>query len=241
MIPAELTPAQIVLIVTAALFLAFECLVFVVRGRGESVLISHMRALAWLNTRVLHRLRVRGAQGDPLPHSGACIVVANHQCGADPVFLSVITRRPVRFLMAREYYNHWLFRWLFKRLRCIPVNRDGNDLRATKDALKALHDGECIGIFPQGGIRAVDGLEDSKNGVALLALRTGATIVPFYIDTTASSEGVFRSVFLPSRTRVYCGSPTALRPEPVRKPSREEIEAATRTILESIYSLKPAE
>jgi 1-acyl-sn-glycerol-3-phosphate acyltransferase len=222
---------------------AFEVFALLVRGPEDGPFVTHARALSWIHARLFYGLRAVESRGDPIPAEGAFLVVANHQSGADPILLSLLTRRRIRFLMAREYYEAPILRYLFRRVGAIPVNRDGKDLGATKAALKALESGCCVGIFPQGGIRGAENpLDDSKHGVALLALRTAAPVIPFYIHGSPHASGrVFRAFFLPSRTTVFCGKPLRFTDVPRRKPPRTELEEVTRTILRAILDLRPQE
>ena len=108
-----------------------------------------------------------------------------------------------------------------------------------KAALKALRAGKVVGIFPQGGIREADmEFDDGKGGVALLALKTAAPVIPFYISGSAH-ESVFRSLVTPSRSRVHCGNPFALVRDGSGKPSRRDLQAMTRKVLDSIAAQKP--
>ena len=229
----------------AVVVLLIEVIVLRCRGRTDSFLLAHVRVLGVLVCRVVHGLRAvtfsfDGSAVDPIPGTGACLVVANHRSGADPVFLSVITRRNIRFMMAREYYEVPALTWLFRALGCIPVNRDGHDLSATKTTLKLLRDGRCVGIFPQGGIQSDEELvaDAGKEGAALFALKTATPVIPFYIDGSPALQNVFAAVFFPSRTRVYCGTPLILTEKPIR-PTRENLTEATERIIDAIASLRP--
>lgn len=222
-------------------FIAFEGLAFKLRGPEDSFLVAQARAAFWLHAKCFFGLRVMGGSGDPIPAQGAMILVANHQSGADPVLLSLVTKRRVRFLMAREYFETKGLSWLFRAVGAIPVNRDGNDLSATKASLKALHRDQCIGVFPQGGIRE-GGLDfdDSKSGAALLALKTGTPILPCYIKGSPEHDSVFRVFFMPSRVEIFFGKPFLLGSgEAQRKVSRPELGAATERVLNSIVALRP--
>jgi 1-acyl-sn-glycerol-3-phosphate acyltransferase len=141
--------------------------------------------------------------------------------------------------MAREYHAIPVLRRLFRALQCIPVNRDGNDLAATKVALKALRSGGVIGIFPQGGIRDPEETLEGKSGVGLLALRSGASVIPARVEGSPSHHSVLKALLTPSRTVVYVGQPLPFARHRGRKPSREEIERVTSEILDAIASLKP--
>ncbi len=226
-----------VLLLLAILGITYGVLSICLRGPEDQLLACILRPLCLAYVRVFHQLKVFPAE-DIVPRKGPAIMVANHRSGVDPVLISILTQRRVRFLMAREYYETPGLRWLFRSLGCIPVNRDGNDLSSTKAALKALHHGEVIGIFPQGGIRDTTDFLQWKAGVALLALRTGAPIIPFYIFGSRNLNSVALSLLTPSRTWIHCGVPltfTCAR----GKPRREELENVTAEILESIARLKP--
>lgn len=224
----------------AAILIAFQWLVLRLRGPNDSWIIAQVRGLLWLHARLFFRLQVRGLDGGtPLPATGPFILVANHQSGADPALLSLICQRRVRFLMAREYYETSGLRWLFRSVQAIAVNRDGKDLSATKEALRALHAGQGIGVFPQGGIREAGTLDNAKAGVALLAMKTAAPVVPFYIDGTPNRESVFGAFLIPSRVTISCGRPFCVVESPQRRPQRWQIEQATEQVLQSIAELRP--
>jgi len=107
-----------------------------------------------------------------LPTHGPAIVVANHVSGLDPFLLIAASPRPLRFLMAREEYERFGLRWLFKAAGCIPVDRDRNPARALRAAAQALQRGEVVAVFPQGGIRAPDAPRlPLKGGAIRLAKR----------------------------------------------------------------------
>ena len=218
----------------------FAALMLVARGPDDTLFVAFIRAVSILQGKLFHGYRLVGSAGDPIPPAGAFIVVANHRSGVDPVLLSVITRRRIRFLMAREYYEIPVLHTIFRALGCIPVNRDGNDLSATKAALKALKAGQVIGIFPQGGIRGEDEEMDAKHGVALLASRTGAPIIPFHIDGSPHKDSVLCSILTPSKTVIRAGPPTAICKDAGGKVPREEIERLTASVMAAINSLKPA-
>lgn len=223
--------------VLAVAAMAYCVFAWLVRAPEDSWLAMLARPALGAFLRVVHRLIVFPG-GEFLPGTGPAILVANHRSGVDPVLLAVATRRRVRFLMAREYFETPGLAWAFRRLGCIPVNRDGNDLGATKAALKALRDGDVIGIFPQGGIREAEGSLEGKAGAALLCLRSGAPVVPCYIDGSPNLDSVFAALVTPSRSRVYCGVPL-LFPLPAGRPARDDLENITAEIFAAIARLRP--
>jgi len=229
-----------VLIVVGVAAVAMCAMLWIkLRGPEDTFVIATIRVVAWVYTHTFHRLRSNLGGADPLPEEGAAIVVANHHTSVDPVLLSVLTHRRIHFLMAREYYEMFACRWFFRALECIPVNRDAKDLSATKRALRVLREGRIIGIFPQGGIRDPDDTLDGKGGVALLALRSGAPIIPFYISSTSASQSILRGLLMPSNTFVYRGE-TIIPQTSGGKSSRDQIDALTDQVLCAISNLASA-
>ena len=62
-----------------------------------------------------------------------------------------------------------------------PVDREAADLDAFQTAIRILESGNILGIFPEG-TRSVDGtLRQVREGAGVLALHSGATIMPVAI------------------------------------------------------------
>ncbi len=141
----------------------------------------------------------------PLPAHGAALVVSNHISGLDPLLLIAAARRPLRFLIAREEYERFGLRWLFKAAGCIPVDRGGRTDKAFRGALRALAGGEVIALFPHGRIHVGRQRETApplKGGVIKLAQKTGTVIFPVYISGVSAKGRVLTSLLVPSRVRV---------------------------------------
>lgn len=138
--------------------------------------LAVFRALA----RGFFRLDVWGLEH--IPARGGALIAGNHPSVLDGILLLLVVKRPVRFLVAEDLYNHRVLRPLFQLMGAIPVYRtrssNGDALRA---AVAALDAGELIGIFPEGTIHFQGTLREIKRGVALLALKTGVPVVPLSI------------------------------------------------------------
>ncbi|MBE6639214.1 MAG: 1-acyl-sn-glycerol-3-phosphate acyltransferase [Ruminococcaceae bacterium] len=135
--------------------------------------------------RGIFRVKVEG--GENLPDDGAYIVACNHICDADPVILaaSVKNRRQIRFMAKKELFKVPLLAQLIKALGAFPIDRGGADVGALKHSLSLLKNGEVVGIFPQGTRYPKVHPVNSKvrNGVGMLAKRSGAMILPACIET----------------------------------------------------------
>lgn len=114
-----------------------------------------------------------------LPEEGPAVVVSNHYSGLDPMLLIASSRRPLRFLIAKEQYERFGMQWLFRAVGCIPVDRFGKPEKAMRAAIKTLSSGEVIVIFPHGKIHLPHHPETKlKSGAATLALKAACSIFP---------------------------------------------------------------
>lgn len=174
-----------------------------------------------------------------IPHEGAIIVTANHGCVIDPLVIhSACDYRHLTFMVAAEYYNMPIAKHFLRAGRCIPVRRGENDIGATKEAIRRLRNGGAVGVFIQGGIRKSLDRNDLKNGVAMLALRTGAQVIPAHISGTRSSEGVVRMLFSRHHARVSFGPPVDLSEFTGRK-GQDVLDATSRKIFDAVLDLAP--
>ena len=114
-----------------------------------------------------------------LPEEGPAVVVSNHYSGLDPMLLIASSRRPLRFLIAKEQYERFGLQWLFRAVGCIPVDRFGKPEKAMRAAIKTLSNGEVIVIFPHGKIHLPHHPETKlKAGAATLARKANCSIFP---------------------------------------------------------------
>ena len=127
-------------------------------------------------------LDVRITGSGSIPRTGGVMLVSNHLSYTDPVVLGVACPRPVRYLGKKELFGQSrLFQRLITMLGCVPIRRDGYAANSIRKAVEVLEAGEVLGVFPEGGIKTPG---DLKGGVALIAARTDATIVPVHLSGT---------------------------------------------------------
>ncbi len=171
----------------------------------------------WLDgwTRIICRyIQHLPEQKIKLPETGPAIIVANHVSGVDPLLLISASKRPLRFLIAREEYERPFVSWVFKRAGCIPVDRSGRPEQALRQALRALQQGEIIALFPHGKIHQdTDPPRKIKGGVGRLASWSAAPIFPVRIDGVTAQGIVFTAPFIPSRVLLTMGQPIQCSPE----------------------------
>lgn len=183
------------------------------------------------------------------PEHGPAIIVANHTSPADPVLLWIRHfagfRQPrlrvIGYMMAKEYYvRGGILTWICKTMESIPVERNGQDMAPIKEALRRLQAGHLLGLFPEGGINIEspnERLRAGGTGVAWLALRSKAPVIPVFIADAPRSESMVRVFLQRTRTTLTYGPPVDLSQWQNDKPSHTDLMEATDKIMQSIASL----
>ena len=184
-----------------------------------------------------------------VPAEGPVIVAANHVSTLDPFLLTATSpNRYVSFMIAREFARLPFFSRLVEMVECVPVNRTGSDIASVKAALRHLDQGRCLGIFPEGRIRRPGESLKVREGVGMLALRSGATVVPAHISGVCQPFYARRtrlldwlSVIMPflrrQHARVRYGPPVDLSRWRGREKDREAHREAAEYILSRIEAL----
>jgi 1-acyl-sn-glycerol-3-phosphate acyltransferase len=129
----------------------------------------------------LMRWDVRATAVEHIPRRGPAIIAANHIGYLDFAFIGAGARlrgRLVRFLARHEAFEHWLGGPLMRAMRHIPVDREGEAAAALDASLRALEEGEVIGIHPEGAISRSYVTQPGKTGAARLSISSGAPLIP---------------------------------------------------------------
>src|SRR3989442_1649658 len=88
--------------------------------------------------------------------TGPLIVTPNHQTYADPPLVSIPVRRRVHYMAWSRLFEIPLFGPFIRLLRAFPVQIESSDPRAAREAVRLLHAGQVVMIFPEGE-RSPDG------------------------------------------------------------------------------------
>lgn len=199
------------------------------------------RLLHWLirlYCRWFHRLR---ADPTTVPAEGPVVLVANHHSGPDPLFLQATNRRLISWMIAREYYQAPLLHRLYERIGAVGVARSRPSRDTLHGVLDRLRAGRVVGMFPEGGIHAPGARVRPKRGAAMMALETGAVVVPARIRGIHQLAGADIKTFLrPRQVTVAYGEPVDLSDLRARYGGDEDraiLDQAAERILEAIYAL----
>ena len=150
-------------------------------------LIRGTAVVARTVTRCLARVRISGAL-DAVPREGPLIIVSNHVSNADGVlvgaWLTPRLGRRIHWLGKREM-TEWPLVGPFVLAGSVhPVDRANVDIDVFRLLLRILEAGNVVVVFPEGTRSASGAMQPARDGVAMLALRSGARILPVgVIDT----------------------------------------------------------
>jgi 1-acyl-sn-glycerol-3-phosphate acyltransferase len=191
------------------------------------VLYHFLRPISWIICKALFNLKTVGIE--KLPADNRIIIAANHASYIDSVALGAAIPKKIRWVIRKDIYCVWWLKWLFFLTGTIPENG------AIGSSLSCLESGDTIGVFPEG-TRSRDGkLQAGKRGVAVLALKTGAVVVPCAIR--GSFDAYPRTALLPRPrpVKVTIGSP--IKFEKSETPDEAAINFALDKIMSTIGTL----
>jgi 1-acyl-sn-glycerol-3-phosphate acyltransferase len=146
------------------------------RGHGDSALYTFARCIFVPIFGGVYRLRVTGAGN--LPASGPAIIVVNHQANIDPVVVGIVFDRSLRFMAKKELFKFRPLGRLVSALGAFPIDRGAGDRAALETSLAALAEGGALMMFPEGHRFPDDEVHDFLPGVGMIALRSGAPVLP---------------------------------------------------------------
>jgi 1-acyl-sn-glycerol-3-phosphate acyltransferase len=137
--------------------------------------------------RCITRVHVEG-DASAIPRTGPVILAANHISNADPVivgsWLTPKLGRRIHWLGKKEMFDWPIVGWMARNGGVVPVDRGGADVEAFRIAQRVLDAGQVLMVFPEGTRSPTAELQTPKDGLAMLALRTNATIVPIGVSNT---------------------------------------------------------
>jgi 1-acyl-sn-glycerol-3-phosphate acyltransferase len=187
------------------------------RGPMPEPALNLICRLVRVYARLWHGLRVIGAEH--IPRTGPVLLASNHTTGLDPMLLQSPCPRPIRWVMLTEW-RFAILEPLWRLIEPITLDRDQRDIARIRQIVRRLETGEVVAFFPEGGLqRDTRQLNPFHPGIAMVAKRSHAPIVPAFIEGTPRRRNMLWHFLQPSRSRVTFGQP--YRPDPTW--SRQQI------------------
>ena len=184
---------------------------------------------------VTGRLTVTGQEA--MPPYGPLLVASNHLSLNDAGTLVVALPRQVVFLAKKELWEKPIGRFYCNAVGAVPLDRDRGGGEALRYALAALQEDKAILMFPEGRISPTSQLQRGRTGLAWLALKTQAPILPVGIAGTEKFASWHMPVPLAS-WQVNIGTP--FTPPYVEGPiTKHLLTAVTDMVMERIAALLP--
>lgn len=113
---------------------------------------------------------------------GPILLAGNHKHLYDQCLSIISTKRYIRYMAKKEYFDNKKTAWFFRKTGCISVDRSKKDSKAVHEAIETLKNRGAIGLFPEGTRnKTAEFLLPFKFGTVSMAAKTGAAIVPFGI------------------------------------------------------------
>ncbi len=220
-----------------------------------------LAGLGRLVARILLKVTIIGEEN--VPRNEPLIVVSNHFSWFDGPLLTLLLPVQPAFLIATESTRLWYWRLFMRFFTIIPIWRGRVDRKALQAALKVLHSGGVIGVFPEGGIeptladvrnrgeliqnvifaRSVPELAHPRPGVAFLAVESEVRILPVALNGT---ENIWENVSRFRRTPVTITIGEAFGPYKLEaavsgRTKRQQLNGLADTIMRRIARLFPPE
>jgi 1-acyl-sn-glycerol-3-phosphate acyltransferase len=181
---------------------------------------------------------------DNVPRDGAAILAANHLSASDEVFTPVCAQRQVVYFAKAEYFTEPGLRGrlrarMFREFGHVPVDRD--DARAAAGTIATgvdlLAQGRVLGIYPEG-TRSPDGrLHKFRTGIARLALRSGAPVIPVGLVGTEQVLSAGDRRWHRARVAIRFGAPLDFSGRPEDERSTPVLREVTETVREAVQRL----
>jgi 1-acyl-sn-glycerol-3-phosphate acyltransferase len=151
---------------------------------SSSPLYRLLRVVVHLVNRIVFRVTV--TPKGMVPAEGPVIIAPVHRSFIDFFVASEVTDRKLHYMAKDTLWKNGLLARILPPLGAFPVHRESADREALRRAQQVLDAGEVLILFPEGERRTGPVIEDLHEGVAFLAARTGATVIPVGIGGSAT-------------------------------------------------------
>ncbi len=186
------------------------------------------RILCWLPLSILHPTKIYGKENIP---KGKAILSCNHRSNWDIVLWLLHTKRRNKILAKKELFQKKFLGKILHYLGGIEIDRNGNDISAIKNCIRALKEENLLFIFPEG-TRLHDEsqiLGEIKSGMAMIAIRTKTPIIPIWIERKPK---IFRL------SRYFIGKPFELSDFYDKKLDEQTLEKANQVVREKMLEVR---
>jgi 1-acyl-sn-glycerol-3-phosphate acyltransferase len=192
------------------------------------------RAAHWLVRRlVIVWFRPRVVGRERTPDVGPVVLAPVHRSLVDFLFTVVVTDRKLFFMAKDSLWRSRLLAKLLPTVGVFPVNRESTDREALRRAEEVLRNGQLLVMFPEGTRQSGPEVQPLRDGVAFLAARTGAVVVPVGIGGSDRAMPKGARIPKPLRIEVVVGDPL---PPPARSEGGRVPRSAVRQATDDLQA-----
>jgi 1-acyl-sn-glycerol-3-phosphate acyltransferase len=172
-----------------------------------------------------------------IPQEGPGLLYINHIAFIDPIVALYVIPRYIVPMAKIEVYDYPMVGIFPRMWGVIPVRREEFDRRAVQKALEVLRAGEIVLVAPEG--TRGPALAEGKEGVAYLASRSKAPVIPCAIEGTVGFPSLRTSVrWREPGARVIIGKPFRFR-QVIKRQNHEQLRIMTDEAMYILATLLP--
>jgi 1-acyl-sn-glycerol-3-phosphate acyltransferase len=188
-------------------------------------------------------LRIRLSGTEHVPATGGAVLASNHVSYLDFIFAGLAgwkgRHRYVRFMAKDAVFAHRVSGPLMRGMHHIPVDRDAGSA-SYRTALRALKDGELVGIFPEATISRSFTVKEIKSGAVRLAASAKVPLLPVAVwgGQRLMTKGHRKDLLTRGRTvSIAVGEPVPTGGSPDEATTR--LRQAMQALLDDVQAAHP--
>lgn len=158
--------------------------------------------------KLVYNIKKEGTEN--IPKGGKYIYAGNHVSMFDPLLVSFAVNKPIVYMAKKELFEDKNLNWWIKRLGAFSVNREKPEIATFKTVKEVFKTNWSLGIFPQGGIKENNKIENIERGFVAIAQSAKADIIPVSI---IGFEGYTKKPFS-QNVRIKIGKPISYKLPP---------------------------
>lgn len=165
------------------LVILFAITIFVTEKSDKKSMFKHglLNVFARYVFLDLFRVKLVVTGKENLPDNRLFVVISNHIEYTDPIYLKVVFNKyPLSFVAKEPLFKVFLIKQILAGSGNIPISKyaDRSAMKSIVESIKAVKEGQPMGIFPEGMRTYKNELFEFKPGAFKLAQKPGADIVP---------------------------------------------------------------
>jgi len=208
-------------------------------GKNKVNFYNFARTVLNILLRLTGEMKINGI--DNIPQKGPFIIVADHSSYLDGLVMVSVFKQELTFFSAAYLFDNPFIGFFLRKIKAIPVSTDRKRIgsrKSLKEAISRLENGKVLMIFPEGGLRSSDRIDEIKSGAAYISIKTKVPVLPVSIKGTR--EILPSGSYFPRRGKVVINIGTIISPvnDNIQK---DAINNMTVLIRDSINELRSSD